>query len=94
MTIIDISNPYYPVQISSLDTAHSYQHSIAYYDDHVYFGGRGLSIVDVSDPKSPREVSYFNRYLGEITKVIVAPDPTGESERVYAYLATAWHYGG
>ena len=94
MTIIDISNPYYPVQISSLGTGHSYQHSVAYYDDHVYFGGRGLSIVDVSDPKSPHEVSYFNRYLGEITKVIVAPDPTGESERVYAYLSTSWHYGG
>jgi hypothetical protein len=42
-------------------------------------------------------VSYFNRCLGEIQKVIVAPDPTGESERVYAYLATTtdvWWRGG
>ena len=97
LIILNVSNPHFPFQVAMIDELRNYQRTVAYHDGYLYIGSRGLSIVDVSDPKSPREVSYFNRNLGEITKVIVAPDPTGESERVYAYLATIhdpWYRGG
>lgn len=96
LKIVNIANPYFPVLMADVRIG-SFQNTVAYHDGYLYIGSYGLSIVDVSDPKSPREVSFFNRNLGEITKVIVAPDPTGESERVYAYLATTtdiWWRGG
>jgi len=59
MVILDVTDPTNMIELSSLDLESSGVFDIAVQGDYAYVGGYdiGLSIVDVSDPSSPRLVA-------------------------------------
>ena len=60
LVIIDISNPYFPVEVGFLVTGGA-PHGVAVSGSYAYLadGNDGLRIIDVSIPSSPVEVGFF-----------------------------------
>lgn|GEM_PF-2051931 len=61
LRIIDISDPIFPILISSVDTQSEAQ-AVSVFGDFAYIGdgNAGLFIVDISDPKNPLPVGSVN----------------------------------
>lgn len=88
--VVDVRNPYLPVKVAekNFETVGS-QYDVAVYGHYVYIGhSNGLAAIDVSDPYSPTLVGNLRWTLGEVRSVDVMKDPSGQSERIFAYLAT------
>lgn len=90
LQVFDVSDPGFPTRVSRTVLSRDGGGAIAYLDGYVYIGSSvvGMLIVDVSDPAAPREVSFFDRNVGEVSQIVVAKDPTGQTNNIYAYLAT------
>ncbi|MCO6452013.1 MAG: hypothetical protein J5I90_14615 [Caldilineales bacterium] len=89
--IIDVSNPYFPTLLSDThfgDSVSTHE-GLAIYGNTVYLGhSRGLAAIDVSDPYSPTLVGNLLWTLGQVRSVEVMEDPSGDSNRILAYLGT------
>ncbi|MEM5816149.1 MAG: tail fiber domain-containing protein, partial [Candidatus Aenigmatarchaeota archaeon] len=61
IAIIDISNPSYPQLVGSYSPGHWHGRSVYISGKYAYFaaGYRGLRIVDISNPMSPKEASVY-----------------------------------
>jgi hypothetical protein len=93
--VVDVRNPYLPVKVAeqNFETVGS-QYDIAVYGGYVFLGhSGGLAAIDVSNPYSPTLVGSLRHTLGTVGSVEVMKDPSGESERIYAYLGTGWDHG-
>ncbi len=93
--VVDVRNPYLPVKVAekNFETVGS-QYDVAVYGHYAYIGhSNGLAAIDVSDPYSPTLTSNLRNILGTVASVEVMKDPSGETERIYAYLGTGWDRG-
>lgn len=73
ISVIDISNPVLPTEIGSLDLANGAD-ALAVENGYVYVGARSygtLSIVRVTEPKSPVRIGSFNQSLAGVYDVVV-----------------------
>ena len=85
--ILDVDNPVLPVLVSETQfTSLGTQYDLAVQGEYAYIGyQRGLAAIDVSNPYSPTLVGNLLYTLGQVRSVDVSKDPSGKSERVFAY---------
>jgi hypothetical protein len=83
LTIIDISDPYYPDLVSSIDSSTIGNVSSVYIaGDYAYTatGTTGLNIIDISDPETPTSVGVYDNASGNnVNDVLLLGN--------YAYIA-------
>lgn len=62
--LFDITSPVSPIEISHITLSSGDARDIAIYGDYLYIGkkGMGLSIVDISDPYQPVELTRMENY--------------------------------
>ncbi|WP_298245997.1 hypothetical protein [uncultured Christiangramia sp.] len=64
LSVVDISNPSNPVELSSEYAGWNIE-TIFHYQDHLYLGSAtGMYIYDLENPESPQQVSFLQHVLG------------------------------